>query len=143
MVRGILLARVSPREVDDLVQEVFLAVLRQLHALRDVSRFGAWLASITGNRANDYYRTSSPQVALTKPVSGDKSGERVNQHAGEFEAAMILDVIRTLPEAYREPIILRLDHQMLDTWWNSLGYGDISLWRTHEQDWSKRMPNSN
>src|SRR5216117_3001090 len=60
MVHGILLARVPPREVDDLVQEVFLLVLRQLHSLRDISRFGAWLSTITRNRANDYYRKASP-----------------------------------------------------------------------------------
>ena len=36
MVHGILLCRVPPRDVDDLVQEVFLLVLRQLHSLRDI-----------------------------------------------------------------------------------------------------------
>ena len=40
MVHGILLCRVPPREVDDLVQEVFLLALRKLHSLRDMSRFG-------------------------------------------------------------------------------------------------------
>src|SRR5467141_1610701 len=34
--------------------------------------------------------------------------------------------------------ILRLDRQMLDSWWNSLGFGDIYLWRTYEHDWSHR-----
>jgi hypothetical protein len=34
--------------------------------------------------------------------------------------------------------ILRLDRQMLDAWWNSLGYGDVGLWRMYEHDWSKR-----
>src|SRR5260370_22196979 len=43
MVHGILLARVPPREVDDLVQEVFLLALRQLHSLRYISRFRASL----------------------------------------------------------------------------------------------------
>ena len=43
MVHGILLCRVPPREVDDLVQEVFLLALRKLDSLRDISRFGAWL----------------------------------------------------------------------------------------------------
>ena len=36
--------------------------------------------------------------------------------------------------------ILRLDRQMLDSWWNSLGYGDVGLWRTYERDWSKQLP---
>jgi len=34
--------------------------------------------------------------------------------------------------------ILHLDRQMLDAWWNSLGYGDVGLWRTYERDWSER-----
>jgi RNA polymerase sigma-70 factor, ECF subfamily len=108
MVHGILLARVPSREVDDLVQEVFLAALRQLHALRDVSRFGAWLSTITRNRANDHYRKSGPEAAVTEPVSEEQTEGRANDPASEQEAALILATIRTLPEAYREPLILRL-----------------------------------
>jgi RNA polymerase sigma-70 factor (ECF subfamily) len=108
MVHGILLARVPPREVDDLLQEVFLAALRQLHALRDVSRFGAWLSTITRNRANDHYRKSGPEAALTETVSEDHAEGRATDPAAEQEAASILATIRTLPEAYREPLILRL-----------------------------------
>ena len=108
MVHGILLCRVPPREVDDLVQEVFLAALRQLHALRDVSRFGAWLAAITRNRANDYYRKFGPEAALTEPVSeGQTEGPTANPAETE-EAAAILAAVQTLPDAYREPLILRL-----------------------------------
>jgi RNA polymerase sigma-70 factor, ECF subfamily len=108
MVHGILLSRVHPREVDDLVQEVFLSALRQLHALRDVSRFGAWLSAITRNRANDHYRKSSPEAALTEPVSEEQAEGRPTNHAEEEQAALILAVVRTLPDAYREPLILRL-----------------------------------
>jgi RNA polymerase sigma-70 factor (ECF subfamily) len=108
MVHGILLARVPPREVDDLVQEVFLAALRQLHALRDTARFGAWLATITRNRANDYYRKAGPEEARTEPVLDDEHTEQGDDHAQEEEAAIILELIRGLPETYREPLILRL-----------------------------------
>jgi len=108
MVHGILLCRVPPREVDDLVQEVFLAALRQLHALRDASRFGAWLATITRNRANDYFRKSGPEAAVTEPVSEEQTEGRPSNPAEAQEAAVILAVVRTLPDAYREPLILRL-----------------------------------
>src|SRR5437773_10805439 len=80
MVHGILLSRVPPREVDDLVQEVFLLALRQLHALRDISRFGAWLATITRNRANDYFRRTIPDGKLTEPVSENQADSRTNNH---------------------------------------------------------------
>lgn len=108
MVHGILLSRVPPREVDDLVQEVFLSALRQLHALRDISRFGSWLAAITRNRANDYFRKAIPDGKLTEPVSENQAESRTSNSVEEQEAAMILAVIRTLPEAYREPLVLRL-----------------------------------
>ena len=108
MVHGILLARVPPREVDDLVQEVFLSALRQLHGLRDISRFGAWLGTITRNRANDYFRKSIPEANCTEPVSENQAETRATNHATEQEAAVILGVVRALPEAYREPLILRL-----------------------------------
>jgi RNA polymerase sigma-70 factor, ECF subfamily len=108
MVHGILLARVPPREVDDLVQEVFLSALRQLHALREISRFGAWLATITRNRANDYYRKTGPIAEVTEPAEEEQAECRATNHVAEQEAAMILAAVRALPEPYREPLILRL-----------------------------------
>ena len=108
MVHGILLARVPPREVDDLVQEVFLLVLRQLHALRDVSRFGPWLCKITRNRAHDYFRRAIPEERVTEPADETLVEQRQSHHATEQEATAILGVVRSLPEPYREPLILRL-----------------------------------
>jgi RNA polymerase sigma-70 factor, ECF subfamily len=108
MVHGILLARVPPREVDDLVQEVFLSALRQLHSLRDLSRFGAWLGTIARNRANDYFRKTIPHEKAIEPVSESQVESRAINDAAEQGAAAILAVVRGLPESYREPLILRL-----------------------------------
>ena len=112
MVHGILLARVPPREVDDLVQEVFLLALRRLHGLRDVSCFGAWLGTITRNRANDYFRKAIPNEKVTEPVDENHAESRAANSAAEQEAAMVLSVVRGLPDAYREPLILRLGEGM-------------------------------
>ncbi|HKW64671.1 MAG TPA: sigma-70 family RNA polymerase sigma factor [Candidatus Acidoferrum sp.] len=108
MVHGILLCRVPPREVDDLVQEVFLLALRKLDSLRDFSRFGAWLSTITRNRANDYYRDARRVEQPIEPAEEEKAQSRANDHAAEQEAAMTLAVLRMLPETYREPLMLRL-----------------------------------
>ena len=108
MVHGILLCRVPPRKVDDLVQEVFLLALRKLDSLRDISRFGAWLSTITRNRANDYFRRSDSLDRATDPEAEELAESRTNDHVVEQEAAMTLAVLRTLPETYREPLTLRL-----------------------------------
>src|SRR5260370_24930381 len=108
IVHGILLARVPPHEVDDLVQEVFLSALRQLHALRDTSRFGAWLGTITRNRANDYFRKSIPNEKGTQPVDDNQAESRPTNNADEREATLIFAGVRALTGPYREPLIRRL-----------------------------------
>jgi len=39
------------------------------------------------------------------------------------------------PPAVTREGVLRLDPTMLDMWWNQLGLGDVSLWRTFERSW--------
>jgi RNA polymerase sigma-70 factor (ECF subfamily) len=101
MVHGILLARVPYGEVDDLVQDVFLVALRKIDSLRDAAAFGPWLAMITRNRAMDFHRRSRDTTELSDDLPA------VNLTAPEAEANEVLTLIRMLPEAYREPLILR------------------------------------
>ncbi len=108
MVHGILLARVPLNDVDDLVHDVFLQALPRLHSLRDVTRFGAWLAAITRNRANDYHRQSVDEVELPDDLSANESGGKPTSGLDDAETASILTAVRSLPETYREPLLLRL-----------------------------------
>ena len=111
MVHGILLARVPHREVDDLVHDVFLQALPRLHTLRDVKRFGAWLAAIARNRANDYHRHAVEEIELSE--EGEQEQERRGTGRNSLdgkdaETAFALAAIRALPETYRETLLLRL-----------------------------------
>ena len=106
MVHGILLARVPLAEVDDLVQDVFVQAMRQVHTLRDAACFGGWLATVTRNRANDYHRRSVELVELTED-SPSEARERRGSSAPGDDGAAILAAVRELPEAYRETLILR------------------------------------
>lgn len=100
MVHGILLARLPRDEVADIVQEVFISAYKNLHALRDKNAFGAWLAMIARNYAADFYRREKPTEELSEDLThNDKP---------QAEAREILAAIRSLPEAYKETMILRL-----------------------------------
>jgi RNA polymerase sigma-70 factor, ECF subfamily len=107
MVHGILLGRVPVGEVDDLVQDVFVRAMRQVHTLRDVKCFGGWLATVARNRANDYHRRSVELVEFTEEAPNQEQ-EKGRNSGAEDDGAAILGVIRGLPEAYRETLILRL-----------------------------------
>lgn len=100
MVHGILLARVPRSEVEDLVQEVFVTALQGLGRLREPSVFGAWLAAIARNRACDRHRRWRRMDALPEDVVG-------RAHP-EGDGMAVLAIIKTLPEAYRETLVLRL-----------------------------------
>jgi len=100
LVHGIVLARVPFDEVPDIVQEVFLSAYKNLHALRDTNATGAWLATIARNRATEFYRQTKPTEELPEDFKGKDDSKT--------EAREILTAIRSLPETYRETLILRL-----------------------------------
>jgi len=100
LVHGVLLARLPRSEVEDMVQDIFLHAFRKLHTLRDTRAFGPWIAMIARNRAMDFHRSSRQTIELSEDLrSADSS---------QAKAEEILAIIRKLPEAYRETLVLRL-----------------------------------
>ena len=101
MVHGIVLSRVHRSHVDDLVQDVFVHALGKLASLREPAAFGGWLATIARNRATDHLRQYGRNEV---PLENDAAGP----HEDRAEALAALAVLRTLPDAYRETLALRL-----------------------------------
>jgi RNA polymerase sigma-70 factor, ECF subfamily len=108
MVHGILLSKVPPTAVEDLVQDVFLQALPRLASLRDVSRFGGWLAAIARNRAIDFHRQSRPAAEFNEEFHTEETPTHAATHEDQSEARQALESIRSLPDSYREILILRL-----------------------------------
>jgi RNA polymerase sigma-70 factor (ECF subfamily) len=112
MVHGIVLARLARpgrpggpgrlggNDVDDVVQDVFMTALARIADLREPAAFGGWLAAIARHRATDYTRRTPPTETLPDDIAG-RNPDRV-------EAFAILDAIRSLPDAYKETMMLRL-----------------------------------
>jgi len=100
MIHGILLAHVRPGDAEDLMQDVFMRAMQRLPGLREAGAVGGWLASIARHAAIDHHRRVKPLELMPKAIAG---GRRPDQEA--FEA---LDMLRSLPEAYRETLALRL-----------------------------------
>lgn len=104
MVHGILLSRVPHDLAEDLTQDVFVTAMRKLSSLRDPESFGGWLSMIARNRATDYHRSHQREATSPEPLREDMA---IHQPP-TAEAIGILNVIRSLPEAFRETLILRL-----------------------------------
>jgi len=102
MVHAILLSLVPARDAEDLVQDVFLTAIQRLNSLRDDNTFGAWLATIARNRASDLHRSAH----VTEPLPAGLADRRRGGDASGDEADL-LDIVRSLPPAYRETLLMR------------------------------------
>ncbi len=107
-VHGILLARLGKDDADDAVQEVFLNAHRRLAELREAGAFGPWLHAIARNVATDRVRSlaARPRVVALRETESDELAA-----PGEGQSELrerVLHHVRSLPEAYRETLLLRL-----------------------------------
>ena len=102
-VHGVLLGYVQPADADDLTHDVFETALRQLHDLREPAAFPGWLLSIAR-------RAALQRLRHVPPSSVDSSSlvDTASTQETRLEAHHALAVIRSLPEAYRETLMLRL-----------------------------------
>ena len=95
------------RDVEDLYQETWLRVVRHAANFDAERRFSTWLYRIALNLARDWHRRPPPEASDAEPVP-DGSSEIARAEAG-LDAASLL---RELPEAQREVVILRFYHDL-------------------------------
>ena len=107
MVHGILLARVPAIAAEDLVHDVFLKALPRLASLRDASCFGPWLAAIARNQAADFHRRTKPESSFDHNSGTVEKVQEPQAGIGLEDGMALLNAVRDLPDAYREPLILR------------------------------------
>lgn len=112
--RSFVARRVPPGiEPDDVVQEVFLRVMRHLPSLREAGRIEAWLFQIARNTLHDAMRArqrrDSRNDALEIDVPDDRGAEDVRAAKAEL-AACLTPMVARLGEPYRQAIELTSVH---------------------------------
>lgn len=101
-------------QADDITQEVFIKVFRNLYTFRSESSVKTWLLAITRNMVYDYRKSAFlRKVTLIDYVTSRAEAASAEQEVLEREAASEIwaDVMR-LPAKYREVLILYAHHQL-------------------------------
>ena len=102
-------------DVDDLVQRVFLQIVKGLASLRDAERLHAWVYRTARNVLVDYYRSSSARREVASGGAEDLAAAGGESQASSQDderaalqelAACMTPMIRQLPPAYREAVTL-------------------------------------
>lgn len=114
-----------PEEVEDVAQEVFIAVIRSLPGFRFEARFSTWLRTLVNRQVANYYRSRpSPTLPLTAFTPGGQPDsdpdpevmlglDRNSLNAHLMEESDLDDQItlrlafRNLPAHYQEILFLR------------------------------------
>jgi RNA polymerase sigma-70 factor, ECF subfamily len=112
--RAFLARRVPPGiEADDVLQEVFLRVMRHLPSLRETDRLEAWLFQIARNTLHDAMRTRQRRDSRTDALEIDlpADAEMEDERAAEAELAPCLTpMVARLGNPYRQAIELTSVH---------------------------------
>jgi len=88
---------------EDLVQDVFLRILRYRHTYRPETPFRAWVYQIARNARVDAARKAKPEVPMLAEPMGPATGDSAQQ---KQEAALLQKALMQLPEDKREVLIL-------------------------------------
>lgn len=116
-VAAILLAhKPAHAELDDLLQEVAMSVIRNIHTVRDTERIRPWLRTVAINTARLAARSANARPKLRLVGDGLEHSAQADGNNADSdsleEAHAVLQHVLDLPELYRETLLLRAVHGM-------------------------------
>jgi RNA polymerase sigma-70 factor, ECF subfamily len=101
---------VPERDVEDVTQDIFIAVLRSLKSFKGNALFSTWLRTLTKRRIADFYRRKNParhELDMDIDEADDLVTEGSTSPGSLDDAIEIRKAIRELPEDYQEIVLLR------------------------------------
>ena len=95
-------------DVEDVTQNIFLAVIRSLPSFRGEAQFSTWLHRLTKNKIAEYYRKRSRKKE-TMLVGLEHAEKKVGKNNTKFVENNVLlqRALNNLHKDYREVILLR------------------------------------
>lgn len=97
--------RVADEHVaDDLLQEAFARIHRNIGTLTEADRLAAWVYQIARNVIHDHYRKSP--TGNTFPLDDAESTTEPANHLRDRAGEWLDELIRELPEGYRDAVKL-------------------------------------
>jgi RNA polymerase sigma-70 factor (ECF subfamily) len=103
-------SKVPPPYVEDVTQEVFIAVIRSLHRFEQRSRFSTWLYTIVNRQIADFYRQRSRYTdpeSVSLDLMENSLAEPPYPYESGSERALVQKAFTKLPDHYQEIIFAR------------------------------------
>lgn len=92
--------------VDDIAQDVFITVYRNLNKFRFESQFTTWLYRITINKCKDHLRRKKIKSLIMPLKDSDDAGYEQSNESDDI-SKIVHQAIEKLPEKLRIPLLLK------------------------------------
>jgi len=104
---------IPDQDVEDVTQEVFIAVIKSLQGFKFQSKFSTWLWTLTNRKIADFYRKRERTKDHLVTNLDDMANKIIQNPRSNIstttidERIVLREGLRTIPEHYREIILLR------------------------------------
>jgi RNA polymerase sigma-70 factor (ECF subfamily) len=104
-------SKVPEHDVEDVTQEIFIAVVRSLENYEQRSRFSTWLYTIVNRQIADYYRHRGRKgnpVTIEMPDETMVDLSSMTHQERADQRLLIRNALASIAEHYQEIILMRL-----------------------------------
>jgi len=101
----------STEEAEDILQNVFIKIYKNINSLNDEKKVKSWVYTITRNTIYDYYKQNNSKIVEFDDSLMNIANENDDQYLSEISSC-IFTMIWSLPQKYAEAL-LRVDVEWL------------------------------
>lgn len=99
---------VPAEDVEDLIQEIFIAVSNSLVKFRGEAQFSTWLRALTNHKIAEFYRKRNRKQEPRQTTLTEAAGLSEGSISKNLEDRIAIQrALKELPENYREIILMR------------------------------------
>jgi RNA polymerase sigma factor (sigma-70 family) len=108
--------KIPEGDVEDVTQEIFIAVLKSLKSFKAESKFRTWMWTITNRKIADYYRSHKVGVVeqndYEELVNHDLSNHTASTDKRQDDLRTIQTALSDLPQNYQDILLMRFVDEM-------------------------------
>jgi len=108
--------KVPQNDVEDVTQEIFIAVMKSLGSFKGQAKFSTWLWTITNRKIVDYYRSHKSRLIeqddYEEVVTRNSLKHTPSADNSQEDLAIVQHALGTLPQNYQDILLMRFVDEM-------------------------------
>jgi RNA polymerase sigma-70 factor (ECF subfamily) len=108
--------KVPENDVEDVTQEIFIAVMKSLKSFKAQSKLSTWIWTITNRKIVDYYRSQKVRLNehddYEEQVTRNLSNHPRSADSNQDDLETIQQALHMLPQNYQDILLMRFIDEM-------------------------------